>query len=156
MADRGRRQAGTGRVCPRPVPEPAGRGDASRVAPQQDLRRQAPLARQVPSLIMDIELLVVPDCPHQVVAAELVAAAVAETGAQGTVTKTVIATEDRARERGFTGSPTILLNGVHPFASPQAPVALACRFYSTAEGLRPVPALRDLRQALKQVAARSS
>jgi hypothetical protein len=102
---------------------------------------------------MEIELLVVPGCPHETDAAELVATAVAETGVRATVIHTIIATEESARERGFVGSPTILLNGSDPFASPGASIALACRLYSTPEGLRGVPALRDLRRALMRVAA---
>lgn len=102
---------------------------------------------------MDIELLVVPDCPHRAAAAELIATAVADTGVNATLTHTLIATEDQATGRGFIGSPTILLNGFDPFAQPEVPVALACRLYSTPDGLRGVPALRDLRQAIKRAAA---
>ncbi|MER7070625.1 MULTISPECIES: hypothetical protein [Intrasporangiaceae] len=102
---------------------------------------------------MDIELLVIPDCPHAAAAAELITAALADTRVKATITRTIIDSQDEAEERGFTGSPTILLNGVDPFAPPDAPVALSCRLYSTPDGLRGVPALRDLRQALKQVAA---
>ncbi len=72
---------------------------------------------------------------------------------KATITRTVIATEGQARQRGFTGSPTILLNGSDPFTRPQASVALACRLYSTPDGLRGVPGLGDLRRALKRVAA---
>ena len=101
---------------------------------------------------MQIELLVVPDCPHDAAAAELIATAVADTGVQAQVTRTVVTSEDEARRRGFVGSPTILLNGTDPFADPAARAAMACRLYSIPEGLRGVPALRDLRQALKRVA----
>jgi hypothetical protein len=102
---------------------------------------------------MDIELLVVEDCPHQAAAAELIATAVADTAVKATITHTTIANEDQATQRGFTGSPTFLLNGTDPFARPGAPVALVCRLYSTPDGLRGVPGVRDLRQALKRVAA---
>ncbi|QIM21906.1 hypothetical protein G7075_13535 [Phycicoccus sp. HDW14] len=102
---------------------------------------------------MDIELLVIPDCPNDDAAAELIRTAVADTRVRATITRTVIASLGDAQQRGFSGSPTILLNGVDPFARPDAPVALSCRLYSTPEGLRGIPALRDLRQALKQVAA---
>jgi hypothetical protein len=102
---------------------------------------------------MDIELLVVEDCPHQAAAAELIAAAVADTGVMAAIRQTTISNEYEARQRGFTGSPTIRLNGSDPFARPEAPVALACRLYSTPDGLRGVPGVRDLRQALKRVAA---
>lgn len=102
---------------------------------------------------MDIELLVVPDCPNEAAAAELITSAVADTRVRATIIRTIIASPDQAQRRGFTGSPTILLNGSDPFARPDAPVAMCCRLYSTPEGLRGVPALRDLREALKRVAA---
>lgn len=104
-------------------------------------------------MTIKIELLVVPDCPNEADAAELITTAAADTGVQATVTRIVIATLGQARERGFVGSPTILLNGADPFAQPDAAVALACRLYSTPDGARGVPTLRDLRQALKRVAA---
>jgi hypothetical protein len=102
---------------------------------------------------MDIEVLVIADCPHSDAVAELIMTAVADTRVRANVSFTIIASQDEAQQRGFTGSPTILLDGVDPFAPPDAPVALSCRLYSTPDGPRGVPALRDLRQALKRVAA---
>jgi len=91
--------------------------------------------------------------PNEAVAAELIATAVADTGVAATVTRTVVGTEAEAHRHRFLGSPTILLNGVDPFAVPQASVGLACRLYSTSDGLAGVPRLPDLRQALKRAAA---
>ena len=102
---------------------------------------------------MDIELLTVPDCRNAEAAVQLIATAVADTRVKATVTHTVIASEDEARQRGFTGSPTILLNGSDPFAGQRETVALSCRLYWTPDGPRGVPGLRDLRRALKRVAA---
>ena len=102
---------------------------------------------------MEIELLVVPDCPYEDSAAELITTAVEDTGVKANITHTRIASEDQARQRGFIGSPTILLNGSDPFAQLEAAVALACRLYYTPDGLRAVPRLQDLCQALKRVAA---
>jgi len=102
---------------------------------------------------MKIELLLVPDCPHGPAAAALIQTALTDTGVQATVSETLIDTEDQARQRGFTGSPTILLNGSDPFAQRDAPAALSCRLYSTPDGPRGLPSLRDLRQALKRSAA---
>lgn len=104
-------------------------------------------------MTMEIEVLVVPDCPHQGPATELIAAALADTGVRAHVTITTIATHDQALQRGFTGSPTILLNGSDPFATPDSPAALTCRLYPTPDGLRGVPELQHLRRALKQAAA---
>ena len=102
---------------------------------------------------MEIELLVVPDCPHDDAAAVLIATALSHTRVHATVTRTIIASQDEAQRRGFTGSPTILLNGFDPFARPDAAVALSCRLYPTPAGLRGVPALEDLRRALTRAAA---
>lgn len=104
-------------------------------------------------MMLQIELLVVPDCPNEGVAAELIATAVADTGVAATVTRTMIVTEAEAEQRGFIGSPTMLLNGLDAFPVPHALVGLACRLYSTPAGVRGVPGLRDLRQALKRTAA---
>jgi hypothetical protein len=51
------------------------------------------------------------DCPHEAAATELITTAVADTKVTATITQTVIATEEQAQRRGFTGSPTILRNG---------------------------------------------
>jgi len=104
---------------------------------------------------VDIELLVVEDCSNEAAAAELITTAVAETRLHATVTRTIIASHAQAEQRGFAGSPTILLNGSDPFGRPDAPPALSCRVYSTPDGLRGVPGLRELRQALKRVMAAS-
>ena len=103
---------------------------------------------------MDIELLVVAGCPHQEAAAELIESAVAATQVVATLTQTIIYTQDQAERRDFTGSPTILVDGTDPFAEPGARAALACRLYATPDGLRGVPAGRDLRGALQRAAAR--
>ena len=97
--------------------------------------------------------MVVPDCPNEAAAAELIKTAVADTQVRATVMRTIIGSQEQAQGRGFVGSPTILLNGSDPFALPEAPVALACRLYVTPDGLRGVPSLWDLREALERVAA---
>jgi hypothetical protein len=105
---------------------------------------------------MEIELLVTPDCPHAPTAADLIKTAVADTRIRATISQTTINSEEQARNRAFTGSPTILLNGVDPFARPDAPVGLVCRLYLTSDGPRGVPGIRELRQAMKEAAAHQS
>nr|WP_246336493.1 hypothetical protein [Flexivirga oryzae] len=81
-------------------------------------------------------MLVVPDCPNEAAAAELIRAAVRSTGVSANIARTIITNDEEGNERGFTGSPTILLNGADPFAKAAAPIALACRLYATPTGLR--------------------
>jgi len=100
-----------------------------------------------------VEMLVVPDCPNERAAEELIVTALADVHLTGVdVTKSIIADEPEAVRRGFVGSPTFLLNGHDPFAQPGARPAMACRVYQTPDGPHGLPALTDLRAALKRAA----
>lgn len=101
---------------------------------------------------MDVELLVVPECPNEAVADDLIRAALADLGVVAAVSTTVIESDEQARARGFTGSPTFLIDGRDPFAEPGAAVAVACRVYRTPAGLAGVPAPEQLRTALRDAA----
>ncbi|KQV63390.1 hypothetical protein ASC64_17520 [Nocardioides sp. Root122] len=101
---------------------------------------------------MDVELLVVPDCPHETSAYDLTLTALAELDIAASVAVTVIESDDQARERGFTGSPTFLIDGRDPFAEPDSAVGLACRMYRTQSGLAGVPGLDALREKLRRSA----
>lgn len=76
---------------------------------------------------MKLELLIVPDCPHESAARELALATLAELGMTAELTTTVIATETEARGRGFVGSPTFLVDGEDLFAQLGASVGVVCR-----------------------------
>lgn len=103
---------------------------------------------------MDVELLVVADCPNEIAAAELLRIALDDVGRGDVgVTTTVITTLEQAVRRGFIGSPTILIDGSDPFAEPGRAAGLACRVYTAPSGSSDVPDLRLLRQALKRAAA---
>ncbi|WP_328971427.1 class I SAM-dependent methyltransferase [Streptomyces sp. NBC_00239] len=98
---------------------------------------------------MEIEILVVTDCPHTQPAAELLHHALGDVGLRGTtVTTRVVTDQDEAEQCGFTGSPTFLIDGRDPFDEASRPAGLACRMYRTPEGLASLPSLDQLRQAL--------
>jgi hypothetical protein len=50
------------------------------------------------------------------------------------ITHSVVDTPEEAERTGFRGSPSILINGVDPFADSDDPVGLSCRVYQTPEG----------------------
>ena len=105
---------------------------------------------------MKVELLVVPDCANEQPAAELLRSALDDVGlAAVTFATTVVDTMDAAERLSFAGSPTILINGVDPFAVPGSQPALACRLYRHPSGLRGVPELAALRRFLEEGAGRS-
>jgi hypothetical protein len=95
---------------------------------------------------MEIELLVVADCPKAEPALRLVLDVLAELRlGQVRPRVIVIGSAGEAAERGFTGSPTILLDGTDPFADPALLPGLACRVYPGPSGL---PSPSELRDAL--------
>jgi len=64
-----------------------------------------------------------------------------------TVAMQRVETPEEAAEIGFRGSPTVLIDGVDPFADPTAPAVgtWACRVYQTEDGS---PTVEQLRNAL--------
>ncbi len=66
---------------------------------------------------MHVTLLAVSGCPHLPVLEERLAEALIGLPAV-TVSRQVIATEDDAARGGMHGSPTILIDGLDPFAGP--------------------------------------
>ncbi|MFF9142074.1 DsbA family protein [Streptomyces albogriseolus] len=101
---------------------------------------------------MDIEVLVVPDCPHRQLAEERLRQALDAAGLStiGFTTR-VIGDQAEAERSGFTGSPTILIDGRDPFAEPGTSPSLACRIYRTPTGPAGAPSADQLRQALTEV-----
>jgi len=99
--------------------------------------------------VVDVELLVVPDCPNKSVALSMLRVAFDRVDlAAPSVRTTVIASQEQAQARGFVGSPTILINGVDPFAAAGQSPAYACRVYATPAGLSGVPPLDEVISAL--------
>jgi hypothetical protein len=102
---------------------------------------------------MDVELLVIADCPHAGPASELLRVALDDIGLTAQrFTTTVIDGLEQAQDRGFPGSPTIVANGVDLFPDPERAVALACRVYVHSDGTTGLPDLAGLRQCLKRAA----
>ena len=99
--------------------------------------------------VVNVELLVVPDCPNESGALSVLRLAFERVGlAAQSVRTTVIVSQEQAQERAFVGSPTILIDGVDPFGVPGQSPAIACRVYATPAGLSGVPPLGDVVSAL--------
>jgi hypothetical protein len=60
----------------------------------------------------------------------------------------VVHTDAEAEALGFTGSPTILVDGVDLFGQPDAGVGLSCRLYRSAQGTTGAPSIAHLTAAL--------
>ncbi len=104
---------------------------------------------------MELTLLTVPACPNAAVFEERLAAALA--GHPDTVVRRREVTDEReAAEAGMHGSPTLLVDGVDPFAAPGQPPSLSCRRYRDATGRADgAPPVDALRRVLQQASAHS-
>jgi hypothetical protein len=97
---------------------------------------------------MELVLLTVPGCPNAAPFEERLAAALAEHPA-AVVRRRVVGDEREAAEAGMHGSPTLLVDGIDPFATPGQPPSLSCRLYRDASGRAgPVPSAQELRRVL--------
>ncbi|MFE4801545.1 hypothetical protein ACFRFL_42955 [Streptomyces sp. NPDC056708] len=64
----------------------------------------------------------------------------------------VVADQAEAERSAFTGSPTMLIGGLDPFAEPGATPSLSCRIYRIPHDPAGAPGLDQLRQALQTAA----
>lgn len=102
---------------------------------------------------LQLTLLTVPDCPNAAVFVEQLTAALAGR-CDVAVGHREIADEREAAEAGMHGSPTLLINGVDPFAAPGQAAGLSCRVYRDAAGRAAgAPQAAALKQALEQAGA---
>jgi len=97
---------------------------------------------------MELTLLTVPACPNAATFEERLAAALA--GHPGAVLRRrEVADEREAALAGMHGSPTLLIDGVDPFAAPEKAPSLSCRLYRNPAGrTEGAPSVEALREAL--------
>jgi len=101
---------------------------------------------------MDLTVLAVPDCPNQALLEQRLAQVI-EGRRDATVTRQVIADQEAAARWGMHGSPTILVDGIDPFAEPGEPASLSCRLYRDGDGqVDGAPSVSQLRQAIGETA----
>lgn len=104
---------------------------------------------------MELTVLTVPDCPNALVLDERLAAVLADR-ADVSVVRRVIEDDGDAARFGMRGSPTLLIDGVDPFAEPGVPASVSCRLYRNEDSLaQGVPSVAALRQALKTAEAQA-
>jgi hypothetical protein len=63
----------------------------------------------------------------------------------------LIDSPETAERVGFHGSPTILIDGLDPFASGHEPIGMTCRMFRTEEGVQGAPTESQLRRLLTTV-----
>jgi hypothetical protein len=102
---------------------------------------------------MDLTVLAVPGCPNVMLLEERLAQMI-EGRRDVTVSRQVITDEDAAASWGMHGSPTLLVDGIDPFAEPEPQTSVSCRLYRDGSGRADgAPSVSHLRQAIGGAAA---
>ncbi|GHG50175.1 hypothetical protein GCM10012320_18550 [Sinomonas cellulolyticus] len=100
-----------------------------------------------------IDILYIEGCPHWREALELTRSAARLAGAaEVDVIAVEVSSPEQALRLGFAGSPTILVDGVDPFAG-AATGNLACRLFRTPHGPSGLPDSVQLAQAIRAAMA---
>ena len=98
---------------------------------------------------LQIEVLVVSDCPNRLSALDRLRTALDTLGGPPvTITERTIDDPAAAQAAGMHGSPTIRVNGQDPFARPDATPSVSCRLYPSDHGLDGAPSVDELVAAL--------
>jgi len=65
------------------------------------------------------------------------------------IARRLVNTPEEAEQVEFRGSPSVLVDGIDPFADPDAPIGLSCRIYQTPGGPAGSPTIDQLRSAIE-------
>ena len=87
-----------------------------------------------------------PECPHWSLAEERLSEVAARFGLP--IEHQLVTTEKDAERFSFRGSPTILIDGVDPFAEGDQAIGLSCRIYRTPDGYAGSPTSEQIAAAL--------
>lgn len=99
---------------------------------------------------MELTVLVVPDCPHAGLIEQRLAVVLAGRP-DVAITRRVIADAEQAQGWSMPGSPTLLIDGVDPFATAGQPASLSCRLYRDSDGqVEGAPSVSALRAAIEE------
>jgi hypothetical protein len=97
---------------------------------------------------MRLEILHVDDCPNVAVLEDHLRTVVGDR-VDVEVTMRLVEDDGLGAELGMRGSPTLLVDGIDPFADLEQPPSVSCRLYHGAAGaVTGAPSLEALRHAL--------
>ncbi|RSM52193.1 alkylmercury lyase [Amycolatopsis sp. WAC 01376] len=105
---------------------------------------------------MELVVLSVPDCPHVALMDDALRAVLADRQGIRVVHRQVL-DHDQAEREGMRGSPTLLVNGIDPFAEPGSQPSVSCRLFRDENGqARPAPSKAAVAAALARAGGTES
>lgn len=97
---------------------------------------------------MHLTILAVPNCPNVKLLEQRLMQAIGDRP-DVTISQHEIGDQDQAARRGMHGSPTLLVDGIDPFAQPGRHASVSCRLYQKSRGKTDgAPSVRQLRAAI--------
>lgn len=100
---------------------------------------------------MNVELLYFDGCPNAEVAEQALRQALVEEEVEEQIVTVAVESDEESQRLRFPGSPTIRIDGEDAFPlSDRESWTLACRTYTTPEGLRGAPTVEMLRSVLSR------
>lgn len=102
---------------------------------------------------MEVSLLYIADCPNRSLAQARLGEALARIEqSEHAIDLVLISSVDEPDQLSFKGSPTILVDGVDPWAPPEpVPGGLACRMYRIDGQASGAPSVDEIVQALTRL-----
>jgi hypothetical protein len=98
---------------------------------------------------MRVQLLYFDGCPNRTLLEERLKEALDLLDDPSTVEHLQVGSQEQAERLRFAGSPSILIDGTDPFASPGIAVGLSCRVYPTPDSPSGSPTLDQLVAVLR-------
>ena len=97
---------------------------------------------------MNVALQYFDSCPNWRITDQRLQQVISDNDLDVDLTYQLVESPEEAERYGFHGSPSILVDGVDPFATDHTQVVFACRFYSTEAGVAEAPSVEQIAQAL--------
>lgn len=97
---------------------------------------------------MNVTLQYFDTCPNWKVTVERIKSVVSAHGLDVDLQYQLVESPEEAEEYSFHGSPTLLVDGVDPFATEDTQVGFACRIYHTDDGQAEAPSVEQIAHAL--------